>query len=110
MTAETEASICGSDQAAISRLLLEEMGEDWRAGNPAIFKAPHFGKEVVPWGMGAAGEVEYFPYDLDTNYTKPWLSDNAYLRREWRVLAGLATDAEQRAECHPGLRRYMGKR
>jgi hypothetical protein len=108
--AETEAKICGSDQAAITRLLLEEIGEDWETGNPAIFRAPHFSGQVVPWGMGAAGEVEFFPYDLDTNYTKPWLSDNAYLRREWRVLAGLATDAEQRAECHPGLRRYMGKR
>jgi hypothetical protein len=108
--AETEASICGSDQAAITRLLLEDMGQDWRHGNKAIFNAPRFSELVVPWGMGRIGDVEFFPYDLDTNYTKPWLSDNAYLRREWRVLAGLATDAEQRAECHPGLRRYMGKR
>lgn len=106
---ETEAHICGSDQAAITRLLLEERGIEWRVGTRAIFDVPRFGDKVIPYGCTNRWEVAFFPYDLDTNFTKPWLSGNAYLRREWRILAGLATEAEQRAESHPGLRRYMGK-
>lgn len=112
--AETEARVCGSDQAAITRLLLEERGEDWREPNDAIFRVPRFGDKVVPWGMSAAQwEVAFFPYDpftaqgTITDYTKPWLTNNAYLRREWRVLAGMADEAEVRAENHPSLRRYL---
>lgn len=108
--AETEAHICGSDQAALTRLALEERGEEWRTGNPAIFDLPSFGKSVQPYGQTNQWEVAFFPYDLDTDFTKPWLSANAYLKREWRILCGFATEAEVRAEMHPGLRRYRGKR
>lgn len=111
--AETEAKICGSDQAALTRLLLEERGEEWRVPNDAIFKVTRFGDKVTPWGLPGAWEVAFFPYDpltpegRPTDYTKPWLTENAYLRREWRVLAGMATEAEQRAEENPALRRLL---
>ncbi len=114
--AETEARICGSDQAAITRLLLEERGQDWRTPNPAIFGLPRFNDKVKPWGEPGQCDVAFFPYDPFTadghvtDYTKPWLTGNAYLRREWRCLTGQATEAEQRAEVNPGLRRFMGKR
>jgi hypothetical protein len=110
--AETERHICGSDQAAITRLVLESRGEQWKEGNPAILDVPRFDNaRVVAHGMWASQyDVAFFPYDLDTDYTKPWLTANAYLRREYMVLAGRATEAEQRAEVHPGLRRYMGRR
>lgn len=108
---ETEARICGSDQAAITRLLLEEMGEEWREPNQAIFKVPRFGAKVIPYGNPGAWEVAFFPYEPFTpsgrisDYTKPWLTNNAYLRREWRVLAGMATEGEERAAQHPLARR-----
>lgn len=112
---ETEAHICGSDQAAITRLLLEELGQEWRAPNHAIFEVPHFGDKVVAYGAANRWEVAFFPYDPFTedgrlaDFTKPWLTRNAYLNREWRVLAGLATDAEMRAQASPGLRRSLGR-
>ncbi len=110
---ETDQYLCGSDQAAITRLLLEEMGEQWKEPNPAIRVIPHFGPLVVPWLGNAKYDVGFFPYDPHTpsgalaHNTKPWLTNNAYLRREWRVLAGLATEAEQRAESNPALRRML---
>lgn len=109
--AETEAYICGSDQAALTRLALEQRKWQWREPNKKIFELPKFGPEIQAHGMWATDwQVAYFPYDLDTDYTKPWLSANAFLRREYRVLAGLATEAEIRATTHPGLRRFMGKK
>jgi hypothetical protein len=105
--AATEAKICGSDQSAMTRLVLEEMGEPWQQGTEAILRIPNFGPKVQPHGMGSGWEVAFFPYDLDTDYTKPWLTNNAYLRREYMVLAGRATEAEERAVAHPGLRRYL---
>ncbi len=83
---ESERYICGSDQAVITRLAFEERGFEWREPTADLFKLPHFGPDMQAHGMwGGNWEVAYFPYDLDTNYTKPWLSDNAYLRREYRV-------------------------
>jgi hypothetical protein len=109
--AESERYICGSDQAVVTRLALEERGFAWRDPTADLFKLPMFGPDMQAHGMWSdRWEVAYFPYDLDTNYTKPWLSDNAYLRREYRILAGKATEAEIRADCNPGLRRYLGKR
>lgn len=114
--AETERHICGSDQAAMTRLLLEERGLEWREPNRALYEVPRFSDKVVPWGVVGQWEVAFFPYDPftptgeRTDYTKPWLSANAYLARQYRVLAGFGTEAEQAAECHPGLRRFMGKR
>lgn len=111
--AETEAVVCGSDQAALTRLLLEDRGEEWRTPNRAILEVPKFGDKVLPHGHPGQWEVAFFPYDpftaagTVTDYTKPWLSGNAYLRREWRFLAGMATEAEQRAVVHSGLRRYL---
>lgn len=106
--AETERHICGSDQAALTRLAFEERKWKWRKPNKNLLKLPKFGPEIQAHGMWGTGwEVAYFPYDLDTDYTKPWLSGNALLRREWRILGGLATDAEVRASVHPGLRRFM---
>jgi len=109
--AETEAHICGSDQAAITRLMLEEMGEDWRKPNMRIFDFPRFGDSIVPWGVSGAWDVAFFPYDpfrpdgTPGLFTKPWLSDNATLRQEWRVLGGMADEAEQRTYEHPLYRR-----
>jgi hypothetical protein len=114
--AETEAHICGSDQAALTRLVLEDMGQQWHEPSLALFDAPRFADSVVPWGVPGSWEVAFFPYDPflpsggRSNFTKPWLSGDGYLRRQWRVLAGLGTEAEARAECHPGLRRYMGRK
>jgi hypothetical protein len=109
--AETERHICGSDQAVVTRLALEERGYAWREPTADLFKLPMFGPGMQAYGMwGDNWDVAYFPYDLDTNYTKPWLSDNAYLRRDYRILAGTATEAELRATSSPGLRRYLGKR
>jgi hypothetical protein len=111
--AETEARICGSDQAAMTRLLLESRGQEWRTPNQAIFEVPRFGDKVQPWGQPGQWDVAFFPYDpftadvTVTDYTKPWLSNNAYLRREWRVLSGIASEDEVRAETHPSLRRYL---
>lgn len=110
---ETDAYLCGSDQAALTRLLLEDMGEPWKEPNPAIRRIPHFSDRVVPWVGHDSYEVGFFPYEPFTpegalaNNTKPWLTQNAYLAREWRVLTGQATEAEQRAVVHPGLRRYF---
>ncbi len=111
--AETEARICGSDQAALTRLVLEEMGEDWREPNRAIFSVPRFGDKVIPYGNPGQWEVAFFPYEPFTpsgrpsDYTKPWLTNNAYLRRQWRVLAGMATEAEERAEANPVMMRKL---
>jgi hypothetical protein len=113
--AETEASICGSEQASLTRLLLEEMGEDWRSGNQAIMRVPCFNKaKVVPYGMHPGRwDVAFFPYDPFTasgavsDFTKPWLSKNAYLNRQWRVLAGMASEAEARAQSHPLAQRVL---
>lgn len=106
--AESERHLCGSDQACITRLAFEERGWDWRTPNKILHELPKFGPTIQAHGMWSnEWDVAYFPYDLDTDYTKPWLSANALLRREWRVLAGLATDAEVRAVIHPGLRRYL---
>lgn len=111
---ETDAYLCGSDQAAITRLLLEEMGQQWKEPNPAIRGIPHFSPEVVPWMHHTNYQVGFFPYDPfdprdpdgpPSDNTKPWLTANAMLAREWRVLTGQATEAEQRAVAHPGLRR-----
>lgn len=105
--AETERHICGSDQAAITRLLLEEMGEEWRQPSARIFDFPKFGPRVIPYGVPGSWDVAFFPYDPFTgsgrpsNFTKPWLTNNALLSREWRILAGKATEQEQRAAQHP---------
>lgn len=111
--AETEAHICGSDQAAMTRLLLEERGLEWRTPNLELFNVPRFSDKIVPYGVPGFWEVAFFPYDPFTkdgqvsDYTKPWLTRNAYLARQYRVLAGFGTEAEQRAEVHPGLRRAL---
>lgn len=108
---ESERYICGTDQAVMTRLAFEERGWNWRKPNKNLFKLPKFGQKIQAHGMWSnEWEVAYFPYDLHTDYTKPWLSNNAFLRREYRVLAGIATDDEVRAVQHPGLRRYMGRR
>jgi hypothetical protein len=112
--AETEARICGSDQAAITRLLLEEMGEDWREPTARIFDVPKFGPTVVPYGQAGSWDVAFFPYDpftgsgRPTDFTKPWLTNNAHLSLQWRILAGMATEAEQRMGMHPLHKRRMG--
>lgn len=109
---ETERYICGSDQAAITRLLLEERGIEWREPTKAIFDLPRFGDSVVPWGVSGRWEVAFFPYDpfrpdgTPGLFTKPWLSDNPTLRQEWRVLGGMAEEAEERTYLnHPLYRR-----
>ncbi len=113
--AETEARICGSDQAALTRLLLEDMGEQWQTGNQAIMRVPSFDKaRVVPYGMQPGQwDVAFFPYDPYTaagnlsNWTKPWLTKNAYLAQEWRVLNGMASEAEVRAQGNPLMQRVL---
>lgn len=109
--AESERYICGSDQAVITRLALQERGWKWKKPNKKLLDLPKFGPQIQAHGMWSSDwQVAYFPYDLNTNYTKPWLSDNAFLRREYRVMAGLASPDEVRATQHLGLRRYLGRR
>lgn len=110
---ETEAYICGSDQAALTRLVLEQMGEQWHVPNPALYRVPIFSDKVIPWGVAGSWEVAFFPYDPFTpsgrvsDFTKPWLTNNAWLRRTWRVLNGTATEDEVRAEKNPALNRRL---
>lgn len=107
---ETEAQICGSDQAVITRLALEERGHEWREPTTKIFELPRFGPGMQPHGMwGENWDVAYFPYDLDTGYTKPWLSASSILQREYRILAGKMTAEEINGERNPAIRALVGR-
>jgi len=114
---ETESHVCGSDQAAITRLAFEERGWEWREPNQQLFELPHFGGKVVPWtpGLKLKGHVAFFPYEphkLDGKvsiYTKPWMTENPQLAREYRAYTGTATDEEMRVISRVGLRLSTGQ-